>query len=278
MEPSLLNTLITAGALAVACALLSLVVILRSWAFIGDGISHAGFGGIGTAWLLSLIFPALGTDTAVYLFAVFFCIAVALGIGAVTRRDRLSGDTAIGIFVVASLAWGFISLAIYQRFGHSPPNWEGYLMGNMTLVPGRTAIAAVCIAAAVVCLLIALRKEILLYCFDPMLAAVSGVRTRLIHYLLMVMLATIIVIGMGLAGNLLIPALLILPGAAALLLSRQLGAAVLLAIGISLIGVLGGCLVTALWPDLPPGATIVLTLVVLLAISAASTVLRRRAM
>ncbi len=270
------SALITAAALGVACAVLSVIVILRSWAFIGEGISHAGFGGIGTAWLLSLAFPALGAEAPAYLIAVAFCIAVAIGIGMLTRRDRLSGDTAIGIFLVASLAWGFLALTIYQRYGHSAPDWERYLLGNIALVSGRSATAAVCISAVMLLLLGALRKEILCYIFDPTLAAVSGIRAGFIHYLLMVMLAGVIVIGMGLAGNLLVPAMLILPGAAALLLSRRLGVVVGLSVAVALGGAVGGCLISAQWRDLPPGATISLVLVVLFAAAGIVASARRR--
>ncbi len=44
---------------AIACALLSLVVVSRRWAFIGEGIGHSGFGGAGTAWMLMCLSPAL---------------------------------------------------------------------------------------------------------------------------------------------------------------------------------------------------------------------------
>lgn len=270
------NAFITAASLGVACAVLSLVVILRSWAFIGEGIGHAGFGGIGTAWLLSLAFPALGADGPVYMVAVIFCLAVALGIGFLSRGTRLNGDTAIGIFMVTALAWGFIALAIYQQQGHGTPDWERYLLGNMSLVSSRAAVGAVCAAAAVVVIVAALRKEILSYAFDPELARISGVRAGFIHYLLMILLAAVIIIGMGLAGTLLAPAMLILPGATALLLTRRLTAAAGLSVAVSLIGALGGCLISRQWRIIPPGAAMVLIMSFLFALALAGVGLRRR--
>jgi iron/zinc/copper transport system substrate-binding protein/iron/zinc/copper transport system permease protein len=109
-----------------------------------------------------------------------------------------------------------------------------------------------------------------------MLAAVSGVRAGFIHYLLMVMLAGVIVIGMGLAGNLLVPAMLILPGAAAMLLSRRLGVVVALSIAVSLVSAVGGCIISARWRDLPPGATISLLLVALFVAAMVFSAVRRR--
>ncbi len=50
-------TLLTVCALSLACAVLSIFVIARRWAFIGEGISHAGLGGAGTAWIAALFIP-----------------------------------------------------------------------------------------------------------------------------------------------------------------------------------------------------------------------------
>src|SRR5690349_20355517 len=113
LNPVYRNALLTGCALGVACAVLSILVVLRRWAFIGEGVSHAGFGGVGTAWLLSLAIPFLGGEGAPYCVAIVFCLAMALVIGWVSRRDRVNADAAIGIVLVASLAWGFIALAIY---------------------------------------------------------------------------------------------------------------------------------------------------------------------
>ena len=70
-------SIITAGAIGLACAALSVFVILRRWAFIGEGIAHAGFGGAGTAWVLSLLFPGvvgLRTEGGIYCIAAIFCL------------------------------------------------------------------------------------------------------------------------------------------------------------------------------------------------------------
>jgi len=83
-------------------------------------------------------------------------------------------------------------------------------------------LVGVAVSMAVIATLIAFGKQILLYCFDPTLAQVTGVPVAAIHYLLILLLAVVIAIGMRLAGNLLIPALLVLPGATAMAVSRRL--------------------------------------------------------
>src|SRR5947209_17134860 len=96
---------LTALAMAIACATLSVFVVSRRWAFIGEGISHSGFGGAGTAWLLAALLPGSVFEQpwVPYCGVVVFCLGTALAIGYLTRGRRVSGDTAIGVFMVASL-------------------------------------------------------------------------------------------------------------------------------------------------------------------------------
>ena len=91
----LLNTLLTATALALACAVLSVIVVLRRWAFIGEGISHSGFGGAGTAWLVMLAFPAVDLDWLPYASVVIFCLATAFAIGALSRERAAAVATSM---------------------------------------------------------------------------------------------------------------------------------------------------------------------------------------
>ena len=175
------RAMLMAGVLASACAVLSVIVVLRRWAFIGEGISHAGFGGVGTGWLLSLGLPILRQPDAVFAVALLFCLLTAVGIGWVTRREStgefFGADSAIGIFLSAGLAWGFAALAIYKRYhGNDSVDWERYLFGNIDLVPGNILIAGTAISLLVFVCVIALFKEIITYAFNPLIAEVSGVR------------------------------------------------------------------------------------------------------
>src|SRR5687768_10001092 len=116
-NPDLRHALLASTALAAACAALSVFVVARRWAFIGEGISHSGFGGAGTAWLVALLFPSLDPQQrwTPYLGVIVFCLLTAVAIAYVTRARRLAPDTAIGIFMVASLAWGFVAQGVFVR-------------------------------------------------------------------------------------------------------------------------------------------------------------------
>lgn len=264
-------TLIAAVVAAAACAALSVIVVLRRWAFVGEGIAHAGFGGIGTAWLVSLVIPAVASDAGVTLVAVTFCLAMGALIAAMTRRPQtgLDADSAIGIVLVGSLAWGFIALAVARAHGAEPLAWERYLLGDLSAVSRRAAVGITLLCGMVLMVLFLLRKETLSYCFDPLVAQVSGVSVGFIHYLLIVLLALVIVAGMGVAGNLLVPALLVLPGVTALRASRRLGTVFTISILTGVVAVLGGIALGARF-RLPPGAMIVACLLTIFIVTAAA--------
>lgn len=273
--------ILTAGAMGVACAVLSVFVVLRRWAFIGEGIAHAGFGGAGTAWLLALLFPSatfLLHPAGIYAVAMVFCILTAIAIGWVSREERVRADSAIGIFLVASLAWGFIAYGIYTqaRPGQPPPEWDAYLSGHLRLLPPSFTVAAVVVCAAVLSVVIMLKKEIVFYCFDPALAEVSGVRVRFIHYLLIILVTVTIVLGLRMMGSVLVTALLVLPGATALLVSRNMKVVVGIAVGVGLVGAIAGPLINEKWRFIKEGPAIVMVLVAFFLVAFASRSLRRQ--
>jgi ABC-type Mn2+/Zn2+ transport system permease subunit len=257
---SLLSEVVTALSLALACASLSVFVVSRRWAFIGEGISHSGFGGAGTIWLLTLFLPALDSFTwAPYVGVAVFSLATAAAIGYFTRTGKINSDAVIGIFLAAALAWGILAQQLYwRRFHRDPSGWSVLLFGHMGDLTPQFALAAAALCAAVVATVVLLAKEVVAYCFDPAFAEASGVRVGFIHYLLLILIALTIVIGARVAGSVLIPAMLVLPGTTALLVSTRLQTTVLTSVVVALLATLAGIALAARWTFLPAGPLIVL--------------------
>ena len=260
-----ISPLIATSAMAVACAVLSVFVVARRWAFIGEGISHSGFGGAGAAWLIMLAFPALAAQEWMpYVAVLVFCIATALAIGYMSRGNRVAGDAAIGIFLVASLAFGFLARHVYLHVRGVDPNaFEQLLFGLSNVIDPPRAVATVLVSLAVLVTLVGLSKEILAYCFDPQMAQASGVRVGFIHYLLMLLIAVTVIVGMPIIGSPLVTALLVLPAVTATQLTQRLGGVFGIAVAAALAGVFVGVVVHARWPFIPVGPAVVLTLFVI---------------
>ncbi|MCX7962945.1 MAG: metal ABC transporter permease [Candidatus Sumerlaea chitinivorans] len=243
-----------AGGLAIAlvCSVLSVYVVLRRMAFIGQGISHAAFGGIA----LGIYFFA-GTAHAIlgiYATALAFCLVVAWLIAATTRESRVSEDSAIGIFFVVAMALGVIFFKAARGYNQDAMS---YLFGSVLALTRTDLWLIYGLGTLVLVPLILFQKQLLYYCFDMQMAEVSGVPVRFLHYLLLTLITITIVISVRLVGIILVSAFLVLPGATAHLLARRfagmLGASVLLGLGTTLLGLAISCVT-----DLPAGATIVL--------------------
>lgn len=263
MSP-LVSAILATTAVGVACAMLSVFVIARRWAFLGEGVGHSGFGGVGLVCLLTAIVPSLRGETydaLTFLASIAVPVLAALGMGVLSRRGKLSGDASIGIFLVACMAIGFVGQNVYLRtFNSDPAVIDTLFYGTPLSLGVEFTIGAIAMSAAVAFAILSLRREMVAYCLDPLLAETSGVRVGFVHYLLIVMIALVVVIGVRIVGILLISALLVLPGATSSLVTRRLGEAML---GSVIVGVLGAWVGVAIgyrWPIIPMGPAIVLAL------------------
>jgi ABC-type Mn2+/Zn2+ transport system permease subunit len=264
------------AAIALVCGVLSVFVVLRRLAFVGHGVSHAAFGGVGLAAVLGL--TAAGAVSSAGYFAVVggFCIVTALAIALVSTRSRAREDTVIGVVLVASMALGAILLQLHARQAgvRGGASLESTLFGSILAVGPADALAAWIVAASIGAFALLFRRPLLFWAFDEPAAEAFGVPTGRARLLLMAMLGVAIVAAMKLAGVLLATALLILPGAIALRLSSRLAPVFILAPAAALLGVLGG-LTLSFETDWPPGPSVVVVLVAMMLASALSGVLRR---
>ncbi len=259
--------LIAAVAVGVVCALLSVLVVLKRMAFIGQGISHAGFGGVGTAAVLGMSGAAYHwqQDAVVALF----CVVTAVAIGALARRKRVEVDSAIGILLAATMAWGVLMQNLrvvlmqwepYRAWiggsSYTVP-WEQILFGSPLTVgtTGMWTALVMCLVVLATCA--AIYKELVFFAFDETSSRVYGVPTGVLYYLVLIMLSLVIVVSIRLMGFILVSALLIVPGAAALMLSRRMGTVLTLAATFGVVGTAGGLLVSLAVGSLSPGACIV---------------------
>lgn len=264
------QALLAAVLMATASSLLSAFVVLKRLAFVGQGISHTAFGGIGLAAVMGL--GAVGSEVVIFIF----CILSALLIGGMSRARSGREDAAIGIVLVASMAAGSILMKLRQAL---PPLWPAYreamtgapapmsfeaaLFGSVLSVGWQgvwMALAAVILVGGVTWWY---RRPLVFYVFDEPSAPAFGVPVRRIRIVLLMLLAVVVVVGMKLAGVILITAMLILPGAAALQVTRSLRGCIIMSWVVSMIGVLGGLVVSFEldWLGFPTGPSIVLVMV-----------------
>lgn len=272
-DPFFLTPLVTGLALVVMCAAVSVLVVLKRLSFVGQGVSHSAFGGIGVAAVCSSLLATAGSGAlgleqgglGEFAIVLAFCVVAALCMAAVADRRTLHVDTGIGLMLVASMALGGllveVSRTIAERRGVPPMSrsWESVLFGSISTCTWTDAIVAWVVAGMVVLAMLALRRPMLFWALDEQSAPAFGVPARAVRAALMVVLAVVVVTAMKLAGVVPATALLVLPGAIALQCSSRLGAVFVWSLAAGAMGMFVGLLLSV-WLDLQPGPCIVLLL------------------
>ncbi len=236
---------IAGAAVAILCAVLGLFLVLRKFSMIGDGLSHVSFGAI-----------ALGLFLGIYPFYVAIPVALLASFFIMKLSDRagIFGDAAIGIVSAVGVAGGIIFASLSSGFS---VDLFSYLFGNILAISQGEAIMAVVLALFGLGVVIWNYHGLVSATFDDSYAKSSGIDTKRLDFLLSALTALTVVLGVKVAGIMLVSALLVIPAAAALQLSRNFRGALIASGLIGAFSVLAGISV-AFVADLPAGATIVM--------------------
>lgn len=257
------NSLAAGLAAAVLCGVVGTFVVVRRLVFLGGGIAHAAFGGLGACYWAG-IDPRIG--------AAAVAVLSALLLGRAERDRGRSEDAAIGVLWAVGMAIGIVFLHATPGYA---PDLMTYLFGNILTVGDGDVLLTVGLVVVVLALLALWFKELTALAFDPEFAAVQGVPVRAAGTLLLVLVALSVVLLIHLVGILLVIALLAIPPAISLMLVHRFGVVMLLSTVIGAGITLGGLALSWAW-DLPSGPVIVLLgAALMLAVAGARKVVRR---
>ncbi len=242
----MVNALIISVLIAIPCALLSCFLVLKGWALMGDAMSHAVFPGVVIAWMLGLPF-APGAFVAGML--------CALATGYLKDNSRIRHDTAMGIVFSGMFGFGLVLYVWLQPEVHL----DHILFGDMLGIGGSDIRDTALVTLLTVGVIAVKWRDLVLHSFDPVQAQAVGLRSTLLHYGLLVLLALTIVASLKAVGIILAIAILIAPGAIAFLIARTFGAMLLVAVGVAIFASLSGIWLS-FYLDSAPAPTIVLVL------------------
>lgn len=259
----MINALTVSTIVAVPCALLSVFLVLKGWALMGDAMSHAVFPGIVLAYIV-------GIPLAIGAFiAGLFC---AVATGYLDDNSRIKRDTIMGIVFSGMFGAGLVLYVSIQSEVHLDHILFGDMLGISLSDIAQTTFIALGIA-----LIIAFKwKDLLLHAFDPHQAKASGLNTSLLHYGLLCMIALTIVATLKSVGIILSISLLIAPGAIAVLLTRRFAHALLLATGLSVVTSFLGVYLSFFLDSAPAPTIVVLFTIIFIAAFVFATLRDRR--
>ncbi len=242
------------GAVGALCGMLSCFVTLKGWSLLGDALSHAVVPGVALAALVGAPF-AVG--------AFLTGLLAVLGIGFVERNSVLKNDTVIGVVFTAFFAAGLFLISVFP----SNVRLKSILFGNLLGISDGDLVQ-VAVVGLICLVVIGLKwKDLLLYCFDPSHARAVGLDVRLIQLTLLSLLSLAAVAALQAVGALLVVAMLITPGATALLLTDRFGLMLWIAPALGALAAMTGAYASFFLDGSTGGAIVVLqTLMFLIAL------------
>lgn len=236
--------------LAVAAGFVGVLVNLRGLEFISDGLTHAVFPGLAIGFALGGL-PGLipGAAVAALIAAVVLTLLTRAGV---------ASDSAIAIVLTATFSVGVI---VVSRGNDYAGELESLLFGRLLTISPDDVVPIVVVAAVAVLIVAVTLKQQLFRAFDPIGSRAAGDRDLRLDLALNVAMALVVVAASSAIGTLLVLALLIVPGAAARMLTSRLFALFPVAIGFaalcSWLGLAAGFgLSVGGGVDVPGGATV----------------------
>ncbi len=248
--PSIRYALIAGILISLCAGLLGVILVLKRYAMIGDGLSHVAFGAMAVAAVMGF---------APMVVALPVTVAVAVLLLLADERRLIKGDAAIAMLSAGSLAVGYLLLNLFPSSDTGSLSGDvcASLFGSTSMLTLDTADVWLCVglSVAVIGFFVIFYRKIFAVTFDEAFATSSGVRVRLYNFLIAAISGVVIVLAMKLVGALLISALIIFPALSAMRVFRSFRSVVLCSAVLAVAGSLLG-LLAALLLSTPTGASV----------------------
>lgn len=244
------HAILAALFMSVACGIAGTYIVARRMVFISGGITHASFGGVGIGFFFGFS-PLAG--------AAIFAVLAALATENLTRRKILRNDSIIAILWSLGMALGIIF--IYLTPGYAP-NLMSFLFGSIITVTQSDLWLMFVLALVVSLVFIFFYKPILYVAFDEQFAKIRGIPVMLLNYILIVLVALTIVLSIRTAGIILVLSVLTIPQNITNLFTNRFDHIMIGSVILGFLASLTGLFISY-YLDIPSGATIIFTLVVM---------------
>ena len=250
--PFVRYALIVGVLIALCSSLLGVILVLKRFSYIGDGLSHVAFGAMAIAAVIGL-----ADQMVLTLPITIVCAILLLWTG---QNAKIKGDAAIAMISVGALAVGYLLMNLFPTSSNISGDVCSTLFGSMkilTLTKSEVWLSIV-LSVIVVILFVAFYNRFFAVTFDESFAKAVGTKTNLLNFLIATIIAVIIVLAMNLVGSLLVSALVIFPALSAMRIFKSFRSVTIFSAALSVVCALLGIILSILWGT-PVGSTIVIT-------------------
>ncbi len=240
------------GVLVALCAsLLGVVLVLKRFSYLGDGLSHVAFGATALASAINL-----ADSLAVVMPVTVIAAVLLLGFG---EAKRLKGDSALAMLSVGSLAFGYILLNLAPSSSNIAADVCSSLFGSSSILTlGQSdVVLTVIMSIAVTVIFVLFYNRIFALTFDPVFMQATGANAKRHNLMIAVLCAVVISLSMRLVGSLLVSALVIFPAVCAMSLFRSFRSVMICSAVTGVICAASGMILSMVFST-PSGASIVM--------------------
>ncbi len=240
------KAIIVGAVIALCASLLGVILVLKRYSMIGDGLSHVGFGALSVAVALNAA-PLL-VALPVVVVAAFFLLRLS-------SNGKMKGDSAIALVSSSSIAIGVIVNAASKG---SNMDLNSYMFGSVLAMSGSDVYISIILAVVVLSIFAVFYHRIFAITFDENFAKATGIKTGFYNTLLAILTAVTIVVGMRIMGTMLISSLIIFPALTSMRVFKNFRAVVISSGIISILCFVSGVILSYMY-SFPTGACIVVT-------------------
>lgn len=256
------NAFITGIIIGILAPLLGVFVVVRRMSMIADALSHVALAGIAFSLLLQKSFVTMIGLNPLYM-GMAFSVGGSLFIEKLRNIYKHYQELAIPIILSSGIGLSVIFISIADGFN---TDLFGYLFGSLSAVSRSDLYVIIGVGIAVILTITLLYKELFLLSFDEEHAKASGIPSKAIHFVFIVLVALVIAASMRVVGILLVSSLMTLPVAASLRFANGFKQLIAYSVIFGEFSVMAG-LFLSFQLDLAPGGTIVMLAVFILVIA-----------
>lgn len=267
-DPAVRHAVTGSILLGICCGLMGAYLVVRKLSLMGDALSHAVLPGVALGFLWNLT----KDPWAIFVGATLAGLLGAGTVQLIRQTTKHKEDAALGFVLASFFGAGICLLTMIQNLpGAGQSGLDRFLFGQAAAMGNDDILLLAGVTALSLVAVLFLHKEFALTSFDPGFARSLGWPVWVFHYLLMLLLAFAIVASLQAVGVVLVSAMLVIPAAAAYLLTDRLGAMLWLSAAFGALAGSAGAFFSYIGRNFPTGPFMVLSagLVFLLALALA---------
>lgn len=253
--------------LAMAAGAVGCVTVLKGESLIGDAIGHSAFPGIVLAFMIFM-----QRDPAILILGAIVSGTIAfILIQTINDNSKLDLDAILAVTLSSFFGLGMVFKSHIQGNsnyqGASQSGIQNYIFGQAAYIMEGDVKLIFIVAVPILLLLTIFYKEIKVFIFDEVYAQTIGLKTGIIHTIILLMTMSIIATGLKLVGAILISSMLIVPAIGAMQWTKHFSKLLLLAAGFGGVSAIVGTYISTAYDGMSTGPTIIIVMTLIAAFS-----------